>query len=137
MTDVVFRIKNEVKEEPKQENIVGKEVVTDTVHEEIPYSDYKMENGKPYIADHYELGDNWEIFNEEISTIEDYVKRQMEKGEMSNSINAVKDLIKKMEKLHNLKNEERSVVKIGTISSYIKFLNEAEGYRFNWRKFNG
>lgn len=135
MNDVAVRTRN-VEETPKAENIVGKEVVTDTVHEEVPYTDYKAENGKPYLADHYKLGDTWEVFNEEISTIEDYVKRRMESGEMANSTKAVKDLIKSMEKMHNLKNEERTVVKLGVLASYVKFLNESEGYRFNWRKYN-
>ena len=137
MSDVVFRKKEEVKDEPvKNQNIVEKEVATDIVKEPVPYTEYQAENGKPYLADLYSLGDSWEVFNEELRTIQHYIERKMDSGEIANSTKAVTEVIKKMEKLHNLKDEERTVVRLGTLASYIRFLNETEGIKFNWRKYN-
>ena len=135
MADVVFRSRLNVNQEQKNENIVGKEIQTGIVHEEVPYTEYHSENGKPYLAEYFKLGDNWEVFNEEVSTIEDYLQRKIDNGEIANEVKTIEKEIKKMEKLHNLKDEPRAVIKIGTIASYIKFLNDTEGIKFNYRKY--
>ena len=136
MNDVVFRTKQDVQEPAKNENIVGKEVQTERIHEAVPYTQFQNENGKPFLANYYDLGDNWEVFNEEISTIEDYLKRKVEVGEVADDIETIKKEIKRMEKLNNLKDEPRTTIKIGTVASYIKFLNDVDGVKFNWRKYS-
>jgi len=137
MADTVFRTKEEVKEEPpKKENIVpDKQTVVESAKEPVPYTEYKAENGKPYTAKHFELGDNWEVFNEEVSIIEEYLNRKIDKGEIANDVKIIEKEIRKMEKLNNVKDEPRAVVKIATIASYIRFLNESDGIRINWRKY--
>lgn len=136
MADVTFRTKIEpVKETPQ--NIVGDGLTTSIVHEEVPHTMFKAENGKPFTAEYFELGDTWEVFNEEVSTLEHFINRMIENGTIANSTTAVKKEIKKMEKLKNVEDESRTVVKIGVLASYIKHLNDIDGIRFNWRKYNG
>jgi hypothetical protein len=136
MDNVIFRGKQEIKKEERNENLVPeKQVTTSIVKPEVPYSDYLAENGRPYLTFHYSLGDGWEIFNSELGLLEDYLDRKINSGEIANSVPAVKNVLKKMEKLNGLTDEERSVVKLGIIASYIKFLNEADGVRQNSRKY--
>jgi hypothetical protein len=135
MSDVTFRTRIDTYEEPKKEEVITKGFQTTIVHEEVPYTEYQTEHGKPYLADYYKLGDTWEVFNEEVSTIEDYLKRKIETGEIANDIETIKKEIKKMEKLNNLKDEPRTTIKLGTLNSYIKFLNDVDGVKFNWRKY--
>lgn len=135
MTSTVIRQQTAVVVEPPPENVVPeKQTVVDQVQEEVPFFDYKAEHGKPFLADYYKLGDHWDAFNQEISLINDYVTRKIEDGDIANSVSAVRKEIEKMEKLHNLKDEERTVIKVGTLASYIKFLNETEGIKFNYYK---
>ena len=61
--------------------------------------------------------------------------KKIESGEIANDVKTVEKEIKKMEKMNHVKDESRKVVKIGTIASYIKHLNDVEGIRFNWRKY--
>jgi hypothetical protein len=135
MNDIVFRSNQTVQQPIKNENVVGPEVQTERIHEQVPYTEYRSKNGKPFMADYYNLGDNWEVFNKEITTIEDYLQVRIENGELANDIDTIKKEIKKMEKLHNLKDEPRAVIKIGTIASYVDFLNDTEGIKMNWGKY--
>lgn len=136
MTDTVFRTKQvPVKEESKPSKVVDPKAKIDTTSIEVPYTDYKTENGHPYTADHYELGDHWEVYNEELSLIEDYFGRQIESGEWSNDKKTIQTQIKKLERLLNLKDESRTSVKLGVLSAHIKFLNEADGVRKDSRKY--
>ena len=96
--------------------------------EEVPYLDYEREHNHPYSVDYFELGDTWKDpksgFPEEVSLIESYVESQINSGEIPNSVTAIKDMIKGMEKMNNLNKEERPVVKIEVLTAYIKFLME-------------
>jgi hypothetical protein len=126
----VFRTRQENPQEtPKPENIVGKEVATDTTHEEVPYTEYKAGHGRPFLADYFGLGDYWSAWDKEISLLDDYVRRQIDSGEVANDFKVVQKMVKKMEKLQGLKEETRPAVKIGVLASYIRFLNEADGVR--------
>ena len=135
MDDVVFRTKREEPKEVGNENIVPEEKTQSIIKEEVPYSDYLAENGKPYLADRFTLGDNWEIFSKELGLLEAYVKSRIKTGEIANSVKAVEKLVKQMEKMNNLKDEERTVVKLGVLASYIEFLNDTDGIKMNAVKY--
>ena len=98
-----------------------------TTKVEVPYTDYQTENGRPYTADHYDLGELWDegrAFNQEVGIIEDYIESKIRSGEWANNRRSVKTELAKIEKLTNMKDETRPVVKIGTVSEYIKIMNE-------------
>jgi hypothetical protein len=115
------------------------QIVIDTV--EVPYMDYHQTHGKPYLVDHFKLGDRWEDpeggFPKEIQTISSYIDKKIESGEVANSVTAIKDLLKGMEKFNNLTKEERSVVKIEVLAHYVEFLQKNDQTRSNLRKYHG
>ena len=132
-----FRTKTESKPERAGK---GKEpAFQSTVKVEVPYNDYEAEHGQPYVVDHYELGDHWSEgmggYEQEVATIEGYIKDRIDSGELANNQKAVKVELKKMEKLTNVKDEPRAVVKVATITAHIKFLREAEGIRKDFAKY--
>jgi hypothetical protein len=104
-----------------------------------PYTEYSKQYSHPYTVDHFQLGDTWDDpqggFHNEVTTIEDYVSRKIESGEIANSKEAVKEMIKGIEKINNVKKEERAIVKIQTLSAYIDFLNKIDNIKVNLRKY--
>ena len=138
MADVVFREKREGKEfsvgsEEKLPEGKNTGVVRSPVEVEVPFTSYRQEKGKPLLVDYFKLGEYWDDpdggFEEEINTIEEYLRSKIEKGEIADTITAVEKELKKMEKINNLKDEERIVVKLGTLAAYAKFLREAKNIR--------
>jgi len=110
-----------------------------TVEVEVPYTDYEKENGQPYSVDHFELGKYWNEgvggFEEEVGVIENYIMNKINSGEWANDQTVIKGELKKMEKLTNMKDEPRAVVKVATITAHIKFLMEADGIRKDYAKY--
>ena len=139
MIDTVFRSKINDKTaetaEPKKSDGSSSSVV-DSV--EVPYTDYETAHQKPYTVEHFKLDDLWDDpeggFNEEISTIEKYFKHKIDTGDMANSVSAVKNELKELEKINNLKNEERITLKLGVLAAYVKFLMETDGIMTKVRK---
>jgi hypothetical protein len=140
MTDTVFRTKqDEVINEP---TVKAPEKVESTVSSkvEVPYLDYHNEHGKPYIVDHFKLGEYWNDpqggFEEEVNMIEDYIQQQVKSGEVENSVLGVKSLIKEIEKATRTEKEPRTVVKLGVLASYMRFLTDTVKVKSNFRKYN-
>jgi hypothetical protein len=92
----------------------------------VPYTLYESEHKKPFIADHYELGNSYTEFSDEISEIEGFFKDRADRGIISNDTKTVKDLISKYEKMANIGKEERKVVKIAKLAAYVKFLQQTK-----------
>ena len=118
----------------------GKEPTRGTeIQVEVPYLDYEKEHNHPHSVDYFKLGDTWDDpaggFPEEISVIEEYLQDRIKKGEIANSTKAVKQELKKLERLNNTNKEERTVVKIGVLTAYIKFLMETDNIKINLRKY--
>ena len=106
------------------------------VNVEPPYLDYTKVHSHPFLVDHLQLGDRWEErFSSEVGLVENYLQRQIENGELSNSLTAVKNEIKRLEKINNISKEERPVMKAGILSAYVKFLMEADKVKYNIRKY--
>jgi hypothetical protein len=107
--------------------------------EEVPYLDYQSAHAKPYTVEYFGLGDTWRDpeggYPKEIELLEGYIKDKIDSGELPNSVKAVGNRIKEIEKVNNLKNEERAVVKIGVITAYVKFLMETDGIKSNLKKY--
>lgn len=118
-----------VKKEPSNTTVPG----TDTT---VPFTAYNQEHSHPYTADKYELGDHWKEY-EEVSVIEDYFKDLIDQGQMANSTEAVDEKLKSIEKMINIDKTMRTVLKLGKISAYIKFLRETDSLERNSVKYGG
>ena len=125
------------KQEPTKE-ISPKGETPDTtpiVRPEVPYTDYEKENGQPYIVDHFQLGDTWQEtmggFSKEVTLREEFFADQIKKGDLPNNKEAVKEAIKKMEKITGVDKNSRPVIKVETLASYVKFLMEVDKTSFN------
>lgn len=108
------------------------------VEVEPPFLDYHSQKGKPLSVEYFELGDTWKLsdgFEKEITDIEEYFKEEVESGEIANSPKAVKNELKKIEKLLGLKDEERTVMRVGKVAAYIRFLLETKGLEMNVKRY--
>ncbi len=120
-------------ETPKQDGI------TQTPTEvEPPYSEYEKKAGKPYAVDYFELGRYWdhgELYNKEIGSIETYMSHLVETGEINNTLKAVKDKMKKIEKMININSEDRKASRVGRVAAYMEFLIKADGIKRDSAKY--
>lgn len=135
MSDVVVRTKREITEEPtvlpkppEQDIASGKKDLEDKI--EPPFSDYQLIKHKPYTVDYFNIGQFWEDkvggFKPEIEQIEGYIIDRIKQGQIDNSISAVKEFYKKMEKLSGVDKTERTVIRIAKMAAYIKFLKSTD-----------
>lgn len=106
---------------------------------EVPYTDYEKQHLKPYAAEYFNLGETWDSseggFAKEIAIIEEYAQHKVRSGEVENSIDAVKNIIAKAEKMTNVPKEARQAERIGILSAYMKFLMESDNIKYNARKY--
>ena len=138
MVDTTFRKKSE----PTGETRAGEGKTPDSqpvVVEEVPYTDYENEHHHPYTVDHFKLGKYWDEgvggFEKEVGLIEDYVKEKIKSGEWANDKKTIKAKLEKIEKITNMKEERRSVIKMAVISAHIKFLKEVDEIKTNFVKY--
>lgn len=138
-TSTVFKTANTEESKPEVLPVSTHTTEQSVVNIEVPYLDYEKSSGKPFIAEYFNLGDRWNDreggFPEEVRVIEDYIKEKINSGESANSISAAKSILKGIEKLNNLTNEERSVVKIEIIKNYIEFMNKKGELMSNLKKY--
>lgn len=102
----------------------------------IPYTSYKSENHSPLTAEIFELGDNWQEFDE-VGVIEDYFKEAVDFGDMDNTVEAVKERIKRFEKMINNDKTTRPSVRIAKLAAYLKFLKESDHIERRGNKYGG
>jgi hypothetical protein len=138
MGDNVFRTRVEPSE-PVPEKVIGKSqaaVIDSKV--EPPYLDYHHEKGKPYIAEYFGLGEMWQDkvggFKEEMDTIERYIEDEIEQGRLDNDTEAVKTLLKEMEKQIGNKTE-RTTIKIAQMAAFTEFLYKTRNIKTNQWKY--
>ena len=139
MSDTVFRSQ----QTPAPTESLPKGKTTDRSGDEtkieVPYLDYEQENGKPYIADHFQLGETWDDvsggFEKEVDIIESYLQDKITNGEIANNVSVIKDILKGIEKTTNIAKETRPIIKIETIAAYIEFLNKTDKLKANVRRY--
>ncbi len=135
---MTFRTKQEpaVETSPKGE----KQAMAPTVKPEVPYTDYEKENSHPYIVDHFKLGDTWKEtmggFSKEVTLIEEFFSKQISKGDLPNNKRAVKEAIKKMEKITGVNKDARPVVKVENLAAYVEFLMKVDKTKFNLKRYD-
>jgi len=123
--DTVFRTKQEPQPQKVDKPYVETPSPTST-EVEPPYLDWEHEKGKPYLVDYFDLGEYWQDkvggFEKEVATINNYVRDEIEQGRIDNSVEAVKNLLKKIEKQAGYDKTDRNVVKIAQMAAYTEFL---------------
>tara|TARA_Y100000310_G_C20282645_1_gene623332 strand:- start:97 stop:540 length:444 start_codon:yes stop_codon:yes gene_type:complete len=141
MPGTAFRTKVEETATPEPTPIAAK--VTRSGNEEkqevVPYLDYETKTGHPYAVEYFKLGDTWEDpvggFPKELSVIEEYMQKQIEAGELANSVNAIRKKYAEIETITGANKDERAVVKVETIAAYVKFLMETDKIKVNLRRY--
>lgn len=139
MADIIFRTKSEPEVEPISEAAKETRAGEEGESIEVPYLNYEGEHGHPYSVDHFKLGDTWDDanggFRQELAIMEEYMEKQIESGEIANSVDAIKERYKEIEKITKVNKEERAVVKVETIAAYIRFLMETDKTKFNLMRY--
>lgn len=102
---------------------------------EAPYTSYEVDHQRPFIADHYELGDQHKAFESEIKEIEGYFKDKAEHGKIANDTKTIRDLISKYEKMANIGKEERTVMRVAKLAAFIRFMRESDNIDLNGEKY--
>lgn len=133
--DSVIRTKQEkpVSIEPKREANPSPQAEIED-HVEVPYLD-----ADNFLEDYFGVGTQWKdqdlVFAEDLHKIDVYISSLIQDGEIANSQKAVKDILKKMEKMNNLTKEERAVVKLEILGNYAEFLMKNENLKSNLRRY--
>lgn len=106
---------------------------------EPPFTDYEKVHKRPYIADHFKLGDRWSDelggFEHEVKAIESYFAEKINRGEMKNDTAAVREKVNSIYKLCNIDKTERTTMQIEKLSAYIDFLRKTDAIKLNNLKY--
>jgi hypothetical protein len=134
--DSVFR--SPVESSPIKEVEISKPQadVHDTAIEP-PFTDYEKVHNHPFSVDYFDLGSMWnkdEAYTSEVSTIEGYLRHCIDQGQ-ANTKESAKATVKKLEKIIGIKNTDRTVVRVGRLAAYIKFLNESDSVLSKVQKY--
>lgn len=139
MTDNVFRTKIEPVESAPEKPISKSEASIVQSKVEPPYLDWETERGHPYIVEYFGLGDLWQDktggFEKEIDTIKQYVRDEIEQGRLDNSADAVKSLLRGIEKTAGLEKQERITIKIAKMAAFTEFLYKTRDIKQNQYKY--
>lgn len=106
---------------------------------DVPFTDYASQNNHPFAVDYYQLGNTWEDpdggFYKEVSIIDGYLKSLVDQGEISNTVEAVREKLKSIERLNDIKKEHRTTYKIAATAAYIKFIQETDDIKNKMKKY--
>lgn len=138
MTNTVFRSAQAPTTQSVPQTVDSKDtLVSGESSIEVPFLDYRSEHKRPFCADFFDLGDigNSEVYSDDIGEIESYLKDQVDKGKMTNSISTAKEKLKQMEKMIGYDKTERTVVKMAKLAAYVKFLRETDNIESQSNKY--
>ena len=134
MAEVTFRTAQTPREQHTEPITPAEEkVTTGTGKEDVPFLDYRRFNHKPFMADYYGIENIWDVdstITKEVETVEDYLKGQVEVGELKNDTEAVKKKIKKLEKMANIDDTERTSDKMRKLVAFINYQKELERIKY-------
>jgi len=139
--DVVFRTQSLPTRTPREPvEPADKQEPQDRIDSvEPPYLDYENINGRPYLVDHFKLDDHWQEplggYPRELAIIDGYISNEIKTGKTGNDVASAKEILKQAEKMTNTKKETRSVIKLGILAEYMKFLMEAEKIKFDAQRY--
>lgn len=134
MTDTVFRSKEEVVEAKQPELKESHPALSDTTHIETPYLD-----SPDFLDKYFGIGEEWKDHDSamypELQKIDEYIASKIRNGEVANTQESVKNLLKGVEKLTDLKKESRSVVRLEVVANYIEFLMKNDNLKSNLKRY--
>jgi len=143
MNDTVFRTKSEPT--PPQETPQMSEDRTANPGEvsvEPPFTEYEKEHGHPFLVDHYELGNMWnrtdmysQAYVPEVETVNEYLQHIISRGDIGDTPEAVANELKKIEKMINVRKDQKKSVRIGMVAEYVKFLMKSENIKMESAKY--
>jgi hypothetical protein len=100
---------------------------------EPPFTDYEGEKGRPFAVDYYELGELWsegDMYSQgyipEVKTINEYLTDAISNGDIANTIEAARNEIKRIEKINNIKVDQRKTMRLGVVAEYIRFMRQTD-----------
>jgi len=135
MNDTVFRtriVEPAAQDTPQAPKGDGMEPVKETTVEP-PFMDYEKMKGQPFLVDHYELGALWnrgdmysEAFIPEVTAINKYLDYAISKGDVNNTTESVKKELNRIEKMINVRPDQRKTMRIGLVAEYVKFLMKSD-----------
>jgi hypothetical protein len=135
MSDTVFRTQTVEPAAATEAPVapVDKHVPAGFTKVEPPFTDYESEKGHPYLVDHYELGDLWshgDMYSEgyvpEVKTINEYLDYAIKNGDLANTTDSVKNELKRIEKMINVRPDQRKTMRIGLVAEYVRFLMKSD-----------
>lgn len=147
MTDTVFRTKTiitpaKAAAQTKQEAPEDKGVPRGVTEYEPPFTEYQNQYNKPFLVDHYELGRFWDqgdmysdAYKNEVDTINKYLGKAIDSGEVNNTVESVKKELKRIEKLINVRPDQRKSMRIGLVAEYAHFLLKSENIKKESAKY--
>lgn len=139
MSDTTFRSTQTSEASPEPVSAPAKQTTVSTTNIEVPYMDYHHSHGEPFSVSYFQLGDTWDSgiggFSKEVNAIESYFMSKIASGELPNDVEAIKSRLKEIEKVANVAKEHRTVVKIGAVASYLRFLNDVDDIKGNIKRY--
>lgn len=89
---------------------------------------YRAEHKLPFTADYIEAKLTWDEAEmvDDVMAIEDYLKDLVMKGDVADSTKAVKEKLKKIEKMAGIDQLESRAQRLIKLSEFVKFLQNTE-----------
>lgn len=145
MSDTVFRSAGVPETSPQPEAKAPTDTKIPVLESKVqpPFTDYEKQTGKPFVLEHYGLGTlvnrgdiyDSSVFSTEVQNINSYINHQIEKGEVSNTVDGVKNELKRIEKMINVKPDARASMRIQLVAEYAAFLLKSEGIKLKSFKY--
>jgi len=133
MSDILVSNKSSETPAPQLEMTKERVVIPGETEVEPPFLDYEKMKGKPFLVDYYELGQLWDrrdmysnAFIDEVEGINKYLDYAISQGDISNSIEGVTNELKRIEKMINVRPDQRKSMRIGLVKEYVDFLMRSE-----------
>lgn len=109
------------------------------IETEPPFTDYENIKGHPFLVDHFQLGDSWKDkmggFEKEVNTVNNYLENLIDSGKLKNNIGAVKTELKRIYKMADIKDTERSTMQIEKLIAFIEYQNKLDQTTKNFYRY--
>lgn len=103
--------------------------VSDT-HEASLFATYEADQKRPFMADYFEVPQVWDKepgMSRDIKEIEGYIRQQVSDKKIDNSIKAVKEFVKELERKAGLSRYESTPQRIVKLLAYLDFRKVVDG----------
>lgn len=127
--DAIFRTKVKPISQSEPVDVAKKMANTDTTKVEVPFLNYEMEHGHPFIVDYYDLGEFWnkdKVYTLEVGEIEDFLHHKVKKKEITNSLDSLKGYMKELELTVGVKSYDPILTKISKVLEYVQEMSRGD-----------